>query len=150
VYYDNTVRIVEQAPELTAEEAARLEWLPLGVFAVTRDGRSEPDVLVQLAVTQEGVIGGTAFDQQTSATYPVEGTVEKQSQRAVWSYTDERGRRVVMETSIFNLTQPEATGLAQYGPENMQVVELVRLDPPEGAAVSSAAPTGELPPPTAR
>jgi hypothetical protein len=151
VYYDSTVRIVDQAPQLTVEEAARVEWLPLGVFAVTRDGQSEPDALVQLAVTQDGVIGGTSFEQRTGATYPVEGTVEKQSQRAIWSYTDARSRRVVMETSIFNLTQPEATGLAQYGPENMQVVELVRLEAPESSVASrTAAPTGELPPPAAR
>jgi hypothetical protein len=120
------------------------------VFAVTRDGRAEADVLVQLAVTQEGVIGGTASDQASGASYPVEGVVEKQSQRAVWSYTDARGRRVVMETSIFNLTQPEATGLVHYGPENIEVIELVRLDPPESASTTAGAaavPEGELPAP---
>jgi hypothetical protein len=149
VFYENTVRLVEQAPDLTPEQAASAEWLPLGVFAVTRDGRAEADVLVQLAVTQEGVIGGTASDQQSGTSHPVEGTVEKQSQRAVWSYTDAQGRRVVMETSIFNLTQPESTGLVHYGPDNIAVIELVRLDPPEGAqtTANSSVREGELPAP---
>jgi hypothetical protein len=150
VFYENTVRLVEQAPDLTPEQAASVQWLPLGVFAVTRDGRAQADVLVQLAVTRDGVISGTASDQQTGASYPVEGTVEKQSQRAVWSYTEAQGRRVVMETSIFNLTQPEATGLVHYGPENIEVIELVRLDPPEGTPATAGATAeseGELPAP---
>ena len=145
VFYENTVRLVEEAPDLAPEEAAEMEWLPLGVFAVTPDGQAEAEVLVQLAVTQEGVIGGTAFDQQTGAAYPVEGTVEKETQRAVWAYTNDRNERLVMETSIFNLTQPEASGLAHYGPTDIRVVELIRLEPPEGTAVASGAELPGLP-----
>jgi hypothetical protein len=145
VFYDRTVRIVDEAPELTAEQAAEMEWLPLGVFAVARDGAAQSDVLVQLAVTNDGVIGGTAYNQSTGAAYPIEGMVEKETQRAVWSYNDDRNRRVVMETSIFNLTQPEATGLVQYGPNDMQVVQFVRLEQPETGSATTA--TGELPAP---
>jgi hypothetical protein len=57
---------------------------------------------------------------------------------------------MVMETSIFNLTQPEATGLAHYGADNIQVIELVRLEAPAGAGATAAAPgntEAELPPP---
>jgi hypothetical protein len=128
VYHERTVQLVERAPDLTPEEAAQLEWMPLGVFAVTRDGVAEPDVLVQLAVTKDGVIGGTAYNQHNAESYPVEGIVEKDTQRAVWSYADAGGKRVVMETSIFNLTQPEATGLVHYGPEDIEVIQLVRLE----------------------
>ena len=35
-----------------------------------------------------------------------------------------------METSIYNLTQPEATGLVHYSPTDMKVIELVRLQEP--------------------
>jgi hypothetical protein len=148
VYYTNTVRLVEQAPDWTAEEAAQQEWLPLGVFAITREGMVEAHVLVQLAVTQDGVLGGSATEQRSGAAFEVEGTVDKQSQRAVWAYTDERGERVVMETSIFNLTQPEATGLIHLGPSDIEVIELVRLEGPERTTV---AVEGELPaPPAAR
>jgi hypothetical protein len=147
VFYDNTVELLEEAPVLTETQAAQAEWLPLGVFAVTREGRAESDLLVQLAVTEDGLIGGTASDQASGLTYQVEGTVEKETQRAVWSYTNNQNQRVIMETSVFNLTQPEATGLVHYGPQDIQVIELVRLEAPEGAGVAAQ---GELPPPPAQ
>lgn len=143
VFYDQTVRLIDQAPDLTPEQAAQLEWLPLGVFAVTRDGVAEPDVLVQLAVTKDGIIGGNAFDQRTGAAYPIEGIVDKRSQRAVWNYVNDRNKRVVMETSIYNLTQGESTGLVHNSPNDIQVIELVRLEEPD----SSGRSTTDLPAP---
>ena len=47
---------------------------------------------MQLAVTKEGVIGGTASNQATAASFPIEGTVDKQTQRAVWKYTDDKNQ----------------------------------------------------------
>jgi len=147
VYYEQTVRLVDEAPDLTPDEAAKLEWMPLGVFAVTPDGRSEADVIVQLAVTKDGVVGGTAFDQKNGAAYNIQGIVDKKTQRAVWSYTDDRDKRVVFETSVYNLTQPEATGLVHYGPNDMQVVVLVRLQEPGSESGAPTAADGSLPPP---
>jgi hypothetical protein len=146
VYYDTTVRLIEQASDLTPQEAAQVEWLPLGVFAVTEEGRDEANVLLQLAVTQNGVVGGTATDPGTGVIYAIEGTVDKQSQRAVWSYTNAEGRRVMMESSIFNLTQPSATALVHHGPNDMHVIELVRLEAPDSSAVAAE---DELPAPPA-
>ena len=125
-------------PDIAPEQAAQLEWMPLGVFAVTPDGVAEPEVLVQLAVTKDGVIGGTAYNQQTARSYAIEGTVEKETQRAVWAYTDPAGKRIVMETSVFNLTQPEATGLVHYGPNDIRVIQLVRLEDPSTGATAPA------------
>lgn len=147
VFYDRTVEIVEQAPDLTPEVAAEMEWLPLGVFAVTLDGSAQADVLVQLAVTPEGVLSGTAFDQKSGNAFPIEGMVDQQTQRAVWSYTGQDNQRVVMESSIYNLTQPEATGMVHYGPNDFRVVELVRLEAPESSDSAASASAGELPSP---
>jgi len=138
VYYDQTVSLINQSPELTAESAAKQDWLPLGVFAVTPDGRDEAIATVQLAVTKDGVIGGTAYDQQSGQGFTIRGTVDKRSQRAVWSYTDDRDKRLIMETSIYNLTQPEATGMVHYGPTDMRVVELVRLEQPSSNQTASS------------
>ncbi len=137
-FYQQTVQLVESAPVFTPQQALAANWLPLGVFAVTLDGQANPNLLVQLAVTQDGVIGGTALNQQTGVSYDVTGTVDKQSQRAVWSYTDASGAMVMMESSIFNLTQPQATGLIHFGPDNIQVVELVRLEEPAADAAAGA------------
>ena len=59
------------------------------MFAVSRDGVVDNNMVVQLAVTKDGVIGGTVMDQATGKTFDVEGTVDKQTQRAVWSYKNE-------------------------------------------------------------
>jgi hypothetical protein len=133
VYYQQSVVLAQRAPVLTPEQAVEVEWLPLGVFAVAPDGVADARHLVQLAVTEDGIVGGTVVDQRTGVTYDVHGTVDKQTQRAVWTYTDDTGAKIVMETSVFNLTQPESTGLVHYGPDNIQVVEFVRLEQPEGA-----------------
>ena len=65
IYYQRTVVIAQRAPQWTALEAAQVEWLPLGVFVIARDGVADKNVLVQLAVTRDGVIGGTIFNQLT-------------------------------------------------------------------------------------
>lgn len=149
VYYEQTALLAQRAPDWTPEQAAQVEWLPLGVFAVTRDGVPEGNLLVQLAVTKEGVIGGTVFNQATGKTFAAEGTVDKQSQRAVWSYVDDKNVRIVMETSVYNLTQPESTGLIHYGPNDIQVIELVRLEQPtaDAAAPQATTPAEALPVP---
>lgn len=146
IYYDNTLVIAQRAPDWTPEQAQQVEWLPLGVFAVARDGVADTSLLVQLAVTKEGVIGGTATNQATGATYAVEGSVDKETQRAVWTYVDDKNVRIMMETSVYNLTQPESTGLIHYSPDDIQVIELVRLEQPN-ADPETTESTGLLPTP---
>ena len=63
-----------------------------------------------------------------------------------------RINRIMMETSVYNLTQSESTGLVHYGPDNIQIVEFVRLERPEAGAVPATttpaeAGTGQLPEP---
>jgi hypothetical protein len=115
----------------------------LGVFAVSRDGVVDNNMLVQLAVTKDGVISGTVLNQATGATFDVAGSVDKQTQRAAWTYVDETGKKIAMETSVFNLTQPESTALLQKGPADMQVVELVRLEEPKADAAAAGAAGAE-------
>jgi hypothetical protein len=140
VFYNQTAQIIDQNPPLTADAAAKLDWMPLGVFAATPDGLNESNVTVQLAVTKDGLIGGTAFDSKTGAAFNIQGNVDKKTQRAVWSYTNDQNNRVMMETSVYNLTQPEATGMVHYSPTDMRTVELVRLQQPD-AAGATAPPT---------
>ena len=150
VYYERTIVLAESAPEIAPEAAAQVEWLPLGVFAVSRDSVVDHNLLVQLAVTKDGVIGGTVLNQATGENFDISGNVDKNSQRAAWTYVDETGRKVAMETSVFNLTQPESTALLHNGPEDMQVVQLVRLEEPDAdaAGVGAVAPVanGAAPP----
>ncbi|HEX4415999.1 MAG TPA: hypothetical protein VH107_20375, partial [Lacipirellulaceae bacterium] len=139
VYYAQTVRLIDQAPLLEPDAAADADWMPLGVFAVTPDGANQPSVIMQLAITKNGIIGGTASDQQAGASYHIDGTVDQKTQRAVWSYMDGGNNRIVMESSINNLTQNESTGLIHFGPNDQRVVEFVRMPEPNAQ--------GELPMP---
>jgi hypothetical protein len=145
VYYRHTVLLAQSAPELTPQQAAATEWLPLGVWALVPEGQAESNLLVQIAVTPEGVLGGTVFNQATGQNYPLEGMVDHETQRAAWTFVDERNQRVTMETGIFNFTRPEATILTHFGPEQIEVWQMVRLDQPENGAQQAPAANGAVP-----
>ena len=86
---------------------------------------------LQLAVSKEGVIAGTFYNESTGTTHPVEGMVDEETQRAVWKAADGTNPDLVMETGIYNLTQDQAEVLVHFGPEQTQTVLLVRLDETE-------------------
>jgi hypothetical protein len=131
VYYAQTVRLIDQAPLLDEDAAADADWMPLGVFAVTPDGENQPSVIMQLAITKNGILGGTATDQQAGTSFNIQGTVDQKTQRAVWSYVDAGNHRIVMESSVNNLTQDESTGLIHYSANDQRVVEFVRMPEPD-------------------
>jgi hypothetical protein len=143
-YYEQTVYLANSAPELPPEEAAQVDWLPLGVFAMTKADGQQSDLLLQLAVTKDGVIGGTMYNETTGETFPVEGMVDKKTQRAAWHYEDADKANVLIETSIYNLTKPECTAMVHFSPEKMEVWQLVRLEAP-AEADGEALPTPATP-----
>ena len=123
------------------EQAAEMEWMPLGVFAITAEGVNASSMYLQLAISKEGVIAGTFYNESTGATHPVEGMVDEKTQRAAWKAADGTNANIVMETGIYNLTQDQAELLVHYGPEQTQEALLVRLEeskrPESGASDGS-------------
>ena len=83
----------------------------------------------QLAVSKEGIIGGTYQNTDTDSAENVEGMVDKASQRAVWTIGDNKEN--VFETGIYNLTEEETPVLIHFGPEQTQQWLMVRLEEPE-------------------
>ena len=83
-YYDQAVSIAQSVPENL--DAEKVEWMPLGVFAIaedTGDGSvANSDMLIQLAVSKEGVIAGTFWNDTTDNGLPLEGMVNEKTQRA--------------------------------------------------------------------
>jgi hypothetical protein len=149
VYYENNVVYVNgeeygsaeqyynEASQLAVvpdEHAADQEWMPLGVFALTAEGVNASSMYIQLAVSKNGVIGGTFYNESTGATHPVEGMVDEKTQRAVWKAVDGTNANVVMETGLFNLTQDQAPLLVHFGPTQTQNALLVRLEESERPA----------------
>ena len=130
-YYSQVDELATSVPEMTDDQAAELEWLPLGVFAITAEGVNASSMYLQLAVTKNGIVGGTFYNETTGVTHPIEGTVDEQTQRVAWKAIDGTNAKLVMETGLFNLTQDQAPVLVHFGPEEPQTALLVRLDESE-------------------
>ncbi len=141
VYYgDQPVATAEQyaqqaaaiVAEVPAQAPAPEDWMSLGVFAITTDGKptdAEPTQYLQLAVSKQGVINGTLQNTATDTVEPVEGMVDKQTQRAAWTV---QGKSFpIMETGISNLTQDTAPALVHFADGNTQQWLLIRLDQPK-------------------
>ena len=140
-YQDNSVYVdgqpvgtsdeyYQQAQDLasTGENAADgddQQWMPLGVFAMTTDQQSDANTVLQLAVNKQGVIRGNYTNTTSNETKPVQGSVDKKSQRAAWTIGDKKEN--VMETGIYNLTKDEASALVHIGKDKTEQVLLVRL-----------------------
>ena len=146
-YYQQTTTLAQSAPQMTDEQAQEVEWLPLGVFALTTEGVNASNMYLQLAVSKEGIIGGTFYNETTGAVHPVEGMVDQKTQRAAWKAADGTNPDLVMECGIYNLTQDQTDVLVHFGPDETQTWVMVRLDEsqrPEADASTTpaAAPSG--------
>ena len=130
-YYNTVNELATSVPEATDEQAVELEWLPLGIFAITAEGVNASSMYLQLAVTKSGIVGGTFYNESTGVTHAIEGMVDEQTQRAAWKAVDGTNADVVMETGLYNLTQDQAPVLVHFGPEEPQTALLVRLDESE-------------------
>ena len=130
-YAEQAYQIADNIPEEVNEE--QVEWMPLGVYAITNEEAGDPNMFLQLAVSKEGYIAGTYYNQSTDTTKPVEGTVDKDTQRAAWTIAGAPDGAPVMETGVYNLTQEQTAVLVHFGPEQTQQWFLVRLEEPEGS-----------------
>jgi hypothetical protein len=45
-----------------------------------------------LAVSKEGIIAGTFYNESTGTTHPVEGMVDEETQRAIWKAANSLNR----------------------------------------------------------
>ena len=129
-YYDQAVEIAA-VPEVTQEAADDMEWLPLGVFAMTKEGVDDANMLLQLAVNKDGLISGTLYNEATNTSRALQGKVDKETQRAAWTFADGKNSDVVMETGIYNLTEDTSKAIIHHGSERTQPIVLVRLEEPE-------------------
>ena len=127
-YAQQAEQLATSAPELEPEKS---EWMSLGVFAVTQDGQStgDPTIFLQLAISKEGVIGGTVHNSATDKTAEIEGMVDKESQRAAWVVSGKTSP--IMETGIVNLTEDTTPALLHFSDGQTQQWLLIRLEEPE-------------------
>ena len=127
-YYKQASDLATSAPPAQASET---DWLPLGVFAISRDKATAANALLQLAVDKNGVIAGTYYNATTDIGRPVRGMVDKKTQRAAWAFSDGKNTDIIMETGLFNLTQDQTEALVHFGKDTTQQWLMVRLDQPK-------------------
>ena len=106
-------------------------WMPLGVFALVQNDQSEPHYVMQLAVNKAGTLGGNYSDLISGTTLPIQGAVDKNTQRVAWMVGS--NKNTIGETGLYNLTQNEALALIHIGKDRTQQWMLVRLKQPEQA-----------------
>jgi hypothetical protein len=124
-YAEQAMTIADSGAQTLAATRTPLEWLPLGVYAMTREDGGEPTRFLQLAVSKDGLISGTYYNAVTNQAFAVEGSVDRATQRAAWYATG--NRNTVMEAGIYNLTEDQAPALVHFGTERVEEVLLVRL-----------------------
>lgn len=121
--------IVTNPPEV--ENTEEMEWLPLGVFAVTQDDNPDaiPNMFLQLAVSKEGILAGTYQNKETDQTESVEGVVDPESKRAVWAVVGKTSP--IMETNISSLTENETSVLVHFADGTTQQWMMLHVENPD-------------------
>lgn len=140
-YYDQAESLATTVPQVNDDQADKVEWLPLGVFAYVTKGVPDTNSYLQLAVTKDGTIGGTYFNQATDISRALQGTVDKKTQRAAWTFADGKNTDIVMETGIYNLTKDEVPVLLHLGSGKRQEGTLIRVPEPKEEAEPSTKPS---------
>lgn len=125
-YLQQALALVAAAPSTVTNA----DWMPVGTFAFTREDVDDSQAMLELAVNKQGVVGGTYYNEATGVSRPLKGTVDQASQRVAIGFADGQNADVVLETSIYNLTQEEAPGLLHQGRDRSTAVLLVRLEAP--------------------
>ncbi len=139
-YYQQASQLASTARDDTADET---EWLPLGVFALSRGDTGVSNTVLQLAVSKEGVISGTYFNSGTDIACPVKGSVDKKTQRAAWTFADGKDTNIVMEAGINNLTQDQTEVLVHFGKDMTQQWLMVRLQEPSAQKSETPVPKAQ-------
>ena len=114
-----------------------VEWLPLGVFAVTQDGEKSgppPTLFLQLTVNKQGIIAGTFQNTATDESQPIEGMIDEKTQRSAWTIVDQKWP--IMEAGVSSLTEDTTPVLVHFENGQTQQWLLVRLEEPEGEAAT--------------
>jgi hypothetical protein len=146
-YYDSLRDLAHSVPQISAEEAEQIDWKPLGVFALSRENESQSQRSMQIAVSKDGVLSGTYYNQQDGHVHPITGMVDDESQRAAWAFADGEHPEVVFESSLLNLTQPETTFMVHFGPaaNQAEVWTAARLEQPESGGSAQQRAASEVP-----
>ncbi|QEG36761.1 hypothetical protein [Bythopirellula goksoeyrii] len=124
-----------------ASEVATDRWLALGVYAMVRNEQQHPQLILQLAINEKGILRGNFTDEITDRISPIHGAVDKKTQRAAWTVGD--NHQTVMEAGLNNLTDSSAPALVHKNGKTDHWL-LVRLnEPPQNGDVEAGSGPAE-------
>lgn len=130
----------EPSPEVADQPG---EWMALGTFAIaTSKEETDPARVIQLAVDKEGNVSGTMVNKTTNKTYPVQGHVDKETQRVAFTIGDNKD--VVLETGLYNLTQQETPVLVHQGTDRTETYVMLRVEAPQDVEKAENGSQGNL------
>ncbi len=134
--FAQSAAVLASVPPPANEEALdSVEWMPLGTFAVATDQKDvDPNLVIQLAVSNAGIISGTLYNTKTDQAQSVQGRVDKQTQRVAFRVGESED--IVVESGLYNLTQDDAPVLVHFGADQVENWLLVRLEDPESQPAS--------------
>lgn len=125
-YYQQAASLAGEGVQADASDDG--DWLPLGVFALTKPDQSKSNVSIQLAIDKQGIVRGNYTDSVTNKNQLVQGSLDKQTQRVAFAVGDNKTNFI--ETGLYNLTKDEAPCLIHMGQDRTEQWLLVRLQDP--------------------
>ena len=69
------------------------DWMPLGVFLLTKSGEKDSHDVFQLAINKQGIIRGNFQDSADGKTEAVQGSADLKTQRVAFTVGDKPNRR---------------------------------------------------------
>ncbi len=116
--------------KVDAQEADKLEWLPLGVFALCKTQDGDPTMFLQLAISREGIVAGSFANTTNNENLSVQGGADRESTRLAITIGDQDD--VVVETALYNVTEKQSSALVHYQDGTRENWLLVKMPDPQG------------------
>jgi len=126
---DYYAQAVELAQTKAGASAGAEGWLPLGVFALVQEGKTEPSAVTHMAISKSGMIRGNYYKPATKTDYVLRGAVDKKTQRVAGMPGDQK--EIVFVVGLQNLTQDVTPILVFPSKDKAQQWLMVRLKSPE-------------------
>ena len=121
--------------KIDAQQADKLEWLPLGVFALCQSETGDPTMFVQLAISREGIIAGSFANTSNNENLKLQGGADRESSRIAFTIGDVDD--VVIETGLADITEDQTGALAHYQNNTRENWLLVKMPPAKQSGQSS-------------
>ena len=116
--------------KVDAQEADKLEWLPLGVFALCKSESGDPTMFLQLAISREGIVAGSFANTTNNENLSVQGGADRESARLAVTIGDQQD--VVIETGLYNVTEQQSGAMVHYQDGTRENWLLVKMPDPQG------------------